>query len=569
MICCLNPHCLKENPPCADGTKFCSSCGTELILLSDRYRPTKRLGEGGFGITYLAEDNNRFSKLCVIKQLTLKIPDAQRLFEGEARRLEELADYPAIPRLLSYYSDTNYLYLVQEFVEGQDLSKELAEKGCFREAEVKDFLNAILPILDVIHKQGIIHRDIKLDNIMRRSDGKIVLIDFGIAKIIAENNTITPGTRAGTNGYAAPEQMKDGLATPASDLYSLGAACFYLLTNLPPGNMFMDYGYQWTTNWRQHLKQPIDQKLAEVIDKLLKPNYLDRYQSAAEVLKSFDSQALQSAPTSISYDINAGGEGTQNFATLKIVVLGILATIGAFFILVVCIVLSSASSVNKIIEAGDALLDQDKEGAIKKYTEAIEMDSASDAAYSRRGNALYLLGRKKDAIKDYTKAIGIDSNVSAYYRERGDVIADTGDKKGSIKDYDQAIKHDPENSDAFNNRGFAKFELGDIKGAFEDYDKAVNLKSDNIVNYAIYHSNRGESKFKLGDKKGAIEDFEQAIKIDPDCSDAFFHRGDSLLVLGDKQGAIKDFRKASELAKTQGKTENYENAIKALQQLGQ
>jgi serine/threonine protein kinase len=569
MICCLNPHCLKENPPCPDGTKFCSSCGTELILLSDRYRPIKRLGEGGFGITYLAEDNNRFSKPCVIKQLTLKIPDAQRLFEGEARRLEELADYPAIPRLLSYYSDTNYLYLVQEFVEGQDLSKELAEKGCFKEVEVKDFLNAILPILDVIHNKGIIHRDIKLENIMRRSDGKIVLIDFGIAKIIAENNTITPGTRAGTNGYAAPEQMKDGIATPASDLYSLGAACFYLLTNFPPGNMFMDYGYQWTMNWRQHLKQPIDQKLDRVIDKLLKTNYQDRYQSASEVMKSFDVQALQSAPTSISYGVKTGEDKQQEFALLKMVALGILATIGALFFIIICLGFYSISSLNNIIEAGDALLEKDKEGAVKKYTEAIEMNDSSDTAYSRRGNALYLLGRKKDAIKDYNKAIELDANVSAYYRERADVVSDTGDKKGSIKDYDQAIKHDPDNSDAFNNRGFVKFELEDVKGALEDYNKAVALKSDNITNYAIYYSNRGAAKFSLDDKKGALEDFEQAIKIDPDCSDAYFQRGNSSLISGDKQGAIRDYRKAAELAKKQGKTKDYENATKALKQLGQ
>jgi serine/threonine protein kinase len=426
-----------------------------MLMLSDRYCPIRRLGEGGFGVTYLAEDNNRFSKPCVIKQLTLKIPDAQRLFEGEARRLEELAEYPAIPRLLSYYSDTNYLYLVQEFVEGQDLNKELDEKGVFNEVAVKDFLNAILPILEVIHKQGIIHRDIKLDNMMRRSDGKIVLIDFGIAKIIAENNTITPGTRAGTNGYAAPEQMKEGLATPSSDLYSLGAACFYLLTNLSPGNMFMDYGYQWTTNWRQHLKQPIDQKLEAIIEKLLKPNYQDRYQSAAEVLASLNSHALQSAPTAISNDRNVVEKSQKKFTLVQGAILGVIITIGltigAFFIAVFCIAIYTMSSVNDTIKAGDDLLDTDKEAAIRKYNKAIEMADYSDDAYAHRGNALFSMGKKQEALKDYNKAIKINSGSSQYYYERGNILTELGDRKGAIKDYDQALKLKSNYPDALNN----------------------------------------------------------------------------------------------------------------------
>lgn len=569
MICCLNPHCPKANPSCPDGTKFCSSCRTEMVLLSDRYRPIKRLGEGGFGVTYLAEDNNRFNKHCVIKQLTLKIPDAQRLFEGEARRLEELADYPAIPRLLSYYSDTNYLYLVQEFVEGQDLSKELDEKGVFNEVAVKDFLNAVLPILEVIHKQGIIHRDIKLDNMMRRSDGKIVLIDFGIAKIIAENNTITPGTRAGTNGYAAPEQMKDGLATPSSDLYSLGAACFYLLTNLSPSNMFMDYGYQWTTNWRQHLKQPIDQKLDAIIDKLLKPNYKDRYQSASEVLASLNSQALQSAPTAISNDSNIVTKIPQQFTLVQGAILGVIITIGltigAFFIAVFCIAFYTISSANDHIKAGDALLSKDKEAAIRKYNKAIEIADYSDEAYAHRGSALFSLGRKKDALKDYNKAIEINSGSSEYYYERGNVVAELGDNKGAIKDYDQAIKHKSNYPEALNNRGNSKFALGDKQGAIEDYNQAIKLKSD----YAIPYYNRGNVKFSMGDKRSANDDYSTAISFDDNYGDAYYNRGNSWLDLGDRQRASQDYRKASELYQKQGKTQDYKNASKSLKKLGQ
>jgi serine/threonine protein kinase len=527
MICCLNPHCSQENPPCPDGMKFCSSCGTELILLSDRYRPTKRLGEGGFAITYLAEDNERFSKPCVIKQLTLQIPEARRLFEGEARRLEELADYPAIPRLLSYRSDTNYLYLVQEFVEGQDFGKELRQKGAFDEKRVRDFLQAVLPILEVIHAKGIIHRDIKLDNIILGADGKIVLIDFGIAKVIPANNTPKPGTQAGTEGYAAPEQMKEGKVSPASDLYSLGAACFHLLTNISPGTMFMDYGYRWTAGWQRHLKNAVSKELELIIDLLLKTEYKDRYQSADIVLKALNkplTTPIKSPSQNSQFNLlNSPDPSKQKTPSTKAILKNNFSNYfskyppavflyGAYVILIIIFVgIKIFGEVNQCKGSPEF-------GALDKYIDAGECKN--------RG-------------------------VSQFH---------SGDVKGSIEDYERALARNSNYADVYSDRGLARYNLGDKKCAIEDYNKSIDLKPDN----PYPHLNRGVYKEQSGDVQGAIQDYLRAIKLKPDFSDAYRNRGISLERFGDKESAIKDYKKAALLYKKQGKDKDYEDAMKRI-----
>jgi serine/threonine protein kinase len=614
MICCLNPHCSQENPPCPDGTKYCFSCGTELMLLSDRYRPVKRLGEGGFGITYLAEDNERFGKSCVIKQLTLHVPEARRLFEGEARRLEELANYPAIPRLLSYRSDTNYLYLVQEFVEGQDLGKELRQNGSFDESRVKDFLKAILPILEVIHNKGIIHRDIKLDNIMLGSDNKIVLIDFGIAKLIPANNTLQPGTRAGTDGYAAPEQMKEGRVSPASDLYSLGAACFHLLTSIDPGNMFMDYGYQWTTGWQRHLKTSISKELELIINNLLKTEYQDRYQSADKVLKAFDKvsslptksigASAQENPTQISYKPTPLSQKVSPIKSIpnnRILkywssldsYLQVLM-IGAGFVLFLSIAVSLFQPVSsdnnpstakdndaeKSTEAmklnpnspesyNDRGVDKynsgDHKGAIEDYTKAIKNNPNFSEAFTNRGISKRELSDHKGAIEDYNKAIKIKSNYPEAYFERGFSKESLNDQKGAIEDYTKAIQFKPNYPEAYRNRSLSKEILGDHTGAVNDCTQSITLKPD----YPEAFINRGYFKYNLGDKKGAIEDYTKSINLNSDFPEAFYNRGISKYDLGDKKGAIEDYGQASKLYQKQGKEQDYQDTMRVLKEIDQ
>ncbi|MFB2835692.1 protein kinase domain-containing protein [Floridanema evergladense] len=305
MICCLNPDCHKpENP---DGTEFCQSCGVSLAPLRNRYRIIQLLGAGGFGRTFLAEDIDKLNERCVVKQF---LPQAQgswatqkatELFQQEARRLQLLGEHTQIPTLFAYFEEDKLLYLVQQFIEGDNLLQELGKQGAFSEQKIREFLIDVLPVLQFIHQQKVIHRDIKPDNIIRRrTDGKLVLIDFGIAKQLTATTISQPGTHIGTLGYAPVEQMQDGTAYPVSDLYSLGVTCFRLLTQTSPHNLFVNSGYEWAKNWQRYLPKPINDNLGYVLDKLLQKDMQQRYQSADEVWRDLHTENL---PTTINQNI--------------------------------------------------------------------------------------------------------------------------------------------------------------------------------------------------------------------------------------------------------------------------
>lgn len=290
MSYCLNPNCRHPENPL--NHKFCSTCGSKL-LLRDRYRAVEAIAQGGFGKTFLAVDQDKPSKSrCIIKQFypqaqgTSNLQKAAKLFSQEAERLEQLGQHPQIPELLAYFTQDDQQYLVQEFIEGQHLAEILAAKGAFSEIQIRDLLNQLLPVLDFIHSHKIIHRDIKPANIIRRSDGKLVLVDFGAAKLTKETTLIKTGTTIGSPEYVAPEQAM-GRAVFASDLYSLGVTCIHLLTKVSPFELFEASEEGWA--WRQYLAQnPVSYDLARILDKMCATTTKKRYRSATEVLQQLN-----------------------------------------------------------------------------------------------------------------------------------------------------------------------------------------------------------------------------------------------------------------------------------------
>ena len=302
MTCCLNPYCPKPDNP--DGNRYCQTCGTELIaILRSHYRVIKLLGEGGFGRTYLAEDIDKLNEYCVVKQFTANVQGtgalnkATQLFEQEARQLQQLGKHPQIPTLYAYFEEGKQLFLVQEYIEGETLSQLIEKQGVWKEPQVKQLLEDLLPVLKFVHEQKVIHRDITPNNIIqRRGDDCFVLIDFGVAKQLSTTVLQTKmGTRIGADGFAPIEQLQGGEAYPASDLFSLGVTCFYLLTQVHPYDLFLEDGYGWTRNWEQHLKQSISQEFKEILTKLLQKDVRQRYQSVSDILTALRSHSPKSS----------------------------------------------------------------------------------------------------------------------------------------------------------------------------------------------------------------------------------------------------------------------------------
>jgi len=300
MSQCLNPTCLHQNP---QGTNFCENCGSK-ILLDDRYRPIKFLGEGGFGRTFQAIDEKRLNTPCVIKQFlpqqvgSAALAKATELFQQEAQRLQELGKHPQIPDLEAFFPQDGRLYLVQDFIDGQNLLEEFENQGRLKEPQIRIILTELLPVLQFIHDNQVIHRDIKPENIIRSKNGQLFLIDFGVSKETSGTILTRVGTVTGTPGYAPPEQFR-GMVYHSSDLYSLAVTCVRLLTGHfqkadGADELFDTRKMQW--QWQKYVS--LSQELTTVLETMLQDIPTRRYDSAAEVLAALANQKTIVIPTS-------------------------------------------------------------------------------------------------------------------------------------------------------------------------------------------------------------------------------------------------------------------------------
>ncbi|MBD2175465.1 serine/threonine protein kinase [Pseudanabaena sp. FACHB-1998] len=293
-------------------------------VLDGRYKLIKKIGAGGFGHTFIARDMRRpGSPPCVVKQLKPAsddptfIREARRLFNTEAETLEKLGRHDQIPQLLAYFEEDKQFFLVQEFIEGRSLHDEMKARlpevsdldnepqdrileqlsnleapirdKQLSEIEVLKILADVLDVLDFVHSEGVIHRDIKPDNLIRRKkDQKIVLIDFGAVRAMQDANTqLTADEKGesrftvtiGTPGYMPSEQCA-GRPNYSSDIYALGMVAIKALTGYAPTDLPNDPATGEVV-WRDKAK--VSNGLAMVLTRMVRYHYTQRYQSVREV----------------------------------------------------------------------------------------------------------------------------------------------------------------------------------------------------------------------------------------------------------------------------------------------
>jgi ABC-type branched-subunit amino acid transport system substrate-binding protein len=321
-IYCTNPNCRHPENQVPDEflnlrshqQRYCSSCGMTLILKT-RYLPLEQIGWGGFGKTFRAWDAH-LEQQCVVKQLQPRnasrkpfsdseLESIKKSFEEEARALRDIK-HEQIPQLYDYFelsvpSDSQeefrqeLFYLVQEYVQGETLDKELNRKGRFSETELLQDLGQLLNVLKYIHeKRQVIHRDIKLSNIIRHENGTLYLIDFGAAvkRKLEPKIPVEQSMAMGTPIFAPPEQLAGQGIFFSSDLYSLAATCICLLTGKNVNEL-------WNQNrwiWREYVN--VNDNLAEILDRMLSYQPEDRYESAESVVAALSGQiSLNSKPS--------------------------------------------------------------------------------------------------------------------------------------------------------------------------------------------------------------------------------------------------------------------------------
>ncbi|WP_019503350.1 serine/threonine-protein kinase [Pleurocapsa sp. PCC 7319] len=254
-------------------------------VIANRYQIITTLGQGGMGTTYAAIDLTN-SQEVAIKVVSLHQTNDWKvleLFQREATVLASL-NHPYIPNYLDYFQlDTENdrkFYLVQELIEGKSLADLVTQGWHSTEQEVQDIARQLLEILVYLHSlnPSVIHRDIKPQNIIRRDDGKVYLVDFGAVQAVYRHTIGIGGTFVGTLGYMSPEQLR-GKVIPASDLYSLGCSLLFLLTHrspheLPQKGMGIDFSSRVN----------ISPSFAQWLTRIIEPIAEDRFQSAENAL---------------------------------------------------------------------------------------------------------------------------------------------------------------------------------------------------------------------------------------------------------------------------------------------
>jgi serine/threonine protein kinase len=299
-------------------------------VLQGRYQIVQALGAGVFGQTYIAVDiDHPENPKCVVKQLkaTGSQPsylDTLRLrFLTETETLKHLGHHNQIPELLGCFEEKERFYLVQEFIEGHALTAELPMGqqwgSLWNEREVIQFLNDVLEILEFVHSQGVIHCDVKPENLIRRAcDGKLVLIDFGsIQPVDFGVDAALPIYHLPVTslGYIPPEQFISQ-AQPNSDIYSLGMIAIQGLTGLAPLQLKID-PYTNDIYWRLNNTR-VNDYLAAVLSQMIRYNHETRFQSVVEVLQVLKQMSLdKSQILDAEYSVSEGDNSQGRFKFIK------------------------------------------------------------------------------------------------------------------------------------------------------------------------------------------------------------------------------------------------------------
>lgn len=270
-------------------------------ILCKRYKIVRELGRGGFARTYLAIDLDiPDSRLLVVKEIkqpsdSRLLPQARALFEREVRALYRFGEHPQIPQLFDSFELNEKFYLIQEYIEGHPLREEFNPSTQWNETQIIDFLQDILPVIDFVHQNNVIHRDITPSNLIRHDDGRIVLIDFGAVKEISSLESTDSGqTRSRTiytEGYGPAEQLV-GNPQCCSDIYAVGIVAIEGITGLRPPPIFIinspqdDIFLHYSNSPRPLIQS---ENLKAILNKMVRYNFTERYQSVAEVLQDLNS----------------------------------------------------------------------------------------------------------------------------------------------------------------------------------------------------------------------------------------------------------------------------------------
>jgi len=503
------------------------------------YKILEKLGAGGMGVVYKAEDT-KLKRLVAIKVLPSTLthnPEIKDRFIHEAQTASAL-DHPNICTIHEINeSDDGQLYIVMACYEGESLKNKIEEKSLGFE----DSINIIFQIMKGIskaHEKGIVHRDIKPDNIMITTDGIVKIVDFGLAKLSGQSRLTRSGVSLGTVAYMSPEQARGEEVDPRTDIYSLGVVFYEMLTGELPFKGFHELAMMYSIvnedpQPPSELNPDISPEMEVIILKAMAKDQEERYQNVIEMGKELNSIAEKTGKVSFveiekieDKDKLKFTKGISQIPLNKIYkyFIPVFAIIAMLFVLFFVI------------------------DFIKKNSTRIKAKEHVDLAN------LYLETGKLDSAKiELEWALEYDSTYAMAWSSLAAVSRILDDLNLAIFQTIKAIEYDPKNFRAAYNLAFALEDKNRLEESLEWYEKAVQINPTFTPGYSAL----GNINIKLNKPAKAIVVLNKAIKKAPDPNFTYLiykNLGKAYKILGNYNEAIKNLDKSRKLEQNQIET---------------
>jgi serine/threonine protein kinase len=432
-----------------------------------RYQLIRKLGAGGMGVVFEAiqEDLDRRVALKVMPQALMLDPEYLHRFKQEAKSAAAL-NHPNIVTVFEAGSDRGFYFFSMEFVDGASLQQMQSANGRLPVAEATRYMIHAAQGLEHAWEHGIIHRDIKPANLMVNKKGILKIADFGLAKNPAGSVMTQTSKSMGSPYYLSPEQWSNARSADArSDIYSLGATYYHLLTGRPPfdGETPLDVITKSISQPLAPLRSinpRVPRQVASVAEKMLARKPQDRYQDAEELLAALE--AIRTAEED-----------------------------GAL-----------ALTPSDYLEKTNALYAKNQYAeALELIREGIAIHGANFEFLNQEGIYLSDMGRHADALHIFDLALQMNPHYVNLWANRGRTLRAMGRHLEALKCYDRAIACDPTKATPWHNKGNCLSELERNEEALACYEKAARLEPNHEWN-AIHRRSVEEMKAKLGRSGG-------------------------------------------------------------------
>jgi tetratricopeptide (TPR) repeat protein len=447
------------------------------------------------------------------------LQSARRLFDTEAEVLYALGIHDQIPRLHAHFAEAQDFFLVQEFIDGEVLSREIKRQSQLCETDVVELLLDVLGILEFVHQQQVIHRDIKPSNLIRRrSDRHLVLIDFGAVKQIefqaaesSQDETIT--IAVGSSGYMPNEQLA-GKPRFSSDIYALGMLAIQCLTGVNPKKLPEDPRTSEIL-WRDRAQA--SPELSEILDKMVRYDFRQRYPSAKEALEAMQSLCGMTTSQSAS-GIHLNSSGTDSEAYLA------------------------------WLERGDDLFNQQRyRDAITAYDRVLQTQPQNYVAWFKQAIAYENLHDYTAAVAAYDRTIALQPEDYLAWYKRSNVLEKLQRYADALSSLDQVVAIQPDNYWAWHDRGRVLENLQQTDEAIAAYDRAVQLKPDfqlaiDSRKDILTRLKQADVLYHLQHYDEAITACDRALQANPKDALAWFMRGMALENLKRHDEAVTAYR---------------------------